>query len=275
MLSDRVEDVDVFKNHINRANNIISAVNALKIKETVLVSDASIYGTLGKDFVISEKEKTHFAFNSDSLKAMLIQSVENLYFSASHMYDFSIKAVRSGKIISANSSSDFVRNMLESAVHGKSLNVKNRSPKVSYISINDLISAVLFVLCNGENNQVYNACSDTSTVNSAEFSLTLSDSFDECEVNITSAGDSTDGCAIDCTRLKKLGWLSMVNYKDALLISGHEVMDDDSIFMFSDSYDGKLNDIQQILLGFLLEVDRICKKHNISISWAEEVFWVQ
>lgn len=55
----------------------------------------------------------------------------------------------------------------------------------------------------------------------------------------------------------------MVNYKDALLISGHEVMDDDSIFMFSDSYDGKLNDIQQILLGFLLEVDRICKKHNI------------
>ncbi len=87
--------------------------------------------------------------------------------------------------------------------------------------------------------------------------------FDECEVNITSAGDSTDGCAIDCTRLKKLGWLSMVNYKDALLISGHEVMDDNSIFMFSDSYDGKLNDIQQILLGFLLEVDRICKKHNI------------
>ena len=55
----------------------------------------------------------------------------------------------------------------------------------------------------------------------------------------------------------------MLNYKDALLISGHEVMDDDSIFMFSDSYDGKLNDIQQILLGFLLEVDRICKKHNI------------
>ena len=33
--------------------------------------------------------------------------------------------------------------------------------------------------------------------------------------------------------------------------------------MFPDSYDGKLNDIQQILLGFLLEVDRICKKHNI------------
>lgn len=57
LLSDRVEDVDVFKNHINRANNIISAVNALKIKEIVLVSDASIYGTLGKDFVISEKEK--------------------------------------------------------------------------------------------------------------------------------------------------------------------------------------------------------------------------
>lgn len=98
MLSDRVEDVDVFKNHINRANNIISAVNALKIKETVLVSDASIYGTLGKDFVISEKEKTHSVFNSDSLKAMLIQSVENLYFSASHMYDFQSKQLEAARL---------------------------------------------------------------------------------------------------------------------------------------------------------------------------------
>ena len=260
-LPDRVGSADVFKKNINRAKNIISAIKALKVKETVLLSDASAYGKLGKDLVISEKEKTHSDFSFDSLKAMLIQSVENLYFSASHMYDFSIKSVRCGKIISADSNSDFVKNMLESAVHGKTLNVKNKSPKVSYISINDLISAVLFVLCNGENSQVYNACSDDSTVNSAEFALAFSDAFEKCVVNITSVGDSTDGCAIDCTRLKKLGWSSMVNYKDALLISGHEVMNDDSVFMFSDSYDGKLNDIQQILLGFLLEVDRICKKH--------------
>lgn len=67
----------------------------------------------------------------------------------------------------------------------------------------------------------------------------------------------------------------MVNYKDALLISGHEVMDDDSIFMFSDSYDGKLNDIQQILLGFYLRLTEFAKSITLSISWAEEVFWVQ
>ena len=262
-LPDRVGSADVFKKNINRAKNIISAIKALKVKETVLLSDASAYGKLGKDLVISEKEKTHSDFSFDSLKAMLIQSVENLYFSASHMYDFSIKSVRCGKIISADSNSDFVKNMLESAVHGKTLNVKNKSPKVSYISINDLISAVLFVLCNGGNGQAYNACSDDSTVNSAEFALALSDAFEKSDVNITSVGGFTDGCAVDCTRLKKLGWLSMVNYKDALLISGHEMMNDNSVFMFSDSYDGKLNDIQQILLGFLLEVDRICKKHNI------------
>lgn len=263
LLSDKVESVDVFKNHINRAKNIISTIKALKIKETVILSNASVYGKLEKDLVISEKEKTHSDFSSASLKAMLIQSVENLYFSASHMYDFSVKVVRCGKIISENSNSEFIKNMLKSAVKSETLNVKNKSSKVSYISINDLISAVLFVLCNGENGLAYNACSDDSTVNSAEFALALSDAFEECEVNITSAGDSIDGCAIDCTRLKKLGWSSMVDYKDALLISGHEMMNDNSVFMFSDSYDGKLNDIQQILLGFLLEVDRICKKHNI------------
>ena len=137
---------------------------------------------------------------------MLIQSVENLYFSASHMYDFSVKVVRCGKIISANSNSEFIKNMLKSAVKSETLNVKNKSLKVSYININDLISAVLFVLCNGENGQAYNACSDDSTVNSAEFALALSDAFENCEVNITSEGCSADGCAVDCTRLKKLGW---------------------------------------------------------------------
>lgn len=263
LLSDKVESTDVFKSNISRAENIISVIKVLKIKEFVVLSDASAYGKLEKELVISEKEKTHSDFSSDSLKSMLIQSVENLYFSAAHMYGFSIKVIRCGKIISANSNSEFVVNTLKSAVGGKILNIKNRSSKVSYISANDLISAVLFVACNGEDYQAYNACSDDSTVNSAEFALALSDAFENCEVNITSEGCSADGCAVDCTRLKKLGWSSTVNYKDALLISGHEMMNDNSVFMFSDSYDGKLNDIQQILLGFLLEVDRICKKHNI------------
>lgn len=263
LLSDKVESTDVFKSNISRAENIISVIKVLKIKEFVVLSDASAYGKLEKELVISEKEKTHSDFSSDSLKSMLIQSVENLYFSAAHMYGFSIKVIRCGKIISANSNSEFVVNTLKSAVGGKILNIKNRSSKVSYISANDLISAVLFVACNGEDCQAYNACSDDSTVNSAEFALALSDAFENCEVNITSEGCSADGCAVDCTRLKKLGWSSTVNYKDALLISGHEMMNDNSVFMFSDSYDGKLNDIQQILLGFLLEVDRICKKHNI------------
>lgn len=263
LLSDKVESTDVFKSNISRAENIISVIKVLKIKEFVVLSDASAYGKLEKELVISEKEKTHSDFSSDSLKSMLIQSVENLYFSAAHMYGFSIKVIRCGKIISANSNSEFVANTLKSAVGGKILNIKNKSFKVSYISANDLISAVLFVACNGADCKVYNACSDDSTVNSAEFALALSDAFENCEVNITSEGCSADGCAVDCTRLKKLGWSSAVNYKDALLISGHEMMNDNSVFMFSDSYDGKLNDIQQILLGFLLEVDRICKKHNI------------
>ena len=260
LLSDKVESTDVFKSNISRAENIISVIKVLKIKEFVVLSDASVYGKLEKELVISEKEKTHSDFSSDSLKSMLIQSVENLYFSAAHMYGFSIKVIRCGKIISANSNSEFVANTLKSAVGGKILNIKNRSSKVSYISANDLISAVLFVACNGADCQAYNAC---SAVNSAEFALALSDAFENCEVNITSEGCSADGCAVDCTRLKKLGWSSAVNYKDALLISEHEIMNDNSVFMFSDSYDGKLNDIQQILLGFLLEVDRICKKHNI------------
>lgn len=126
LLSDKVESTDVFKSNISRAENIISVIKVLKIKESVVLSDASAYGKLEKELVISEKEKTHSDFSSDSLKSMLIQSVENLYFSAAHMYGFSIKVIRCGKIISANSNSEFVANTLKSAVGGKILNIKNK-----------------------------------------------------------------------------------------------------------------------------------------------------
>ena len=39
--------------------------------------------------------------------------------------------------------------------------------------------------------------------------------------------------------------------------------DKDKLFLYQDSHEGKLKNIQKILLAYLLEVDRICKKHNI------------
>lgn len=263
LLPDKLNSTEDFKYYISRTQKILSAVEQLNIPEVVLLSDASVYGRIQNNPAVSENEAVCSDLSADSLKPMLIQSVENLYFSASHAYGFIIKTVRCAKIISEFSNSEFVRNMLRSAVAGGSVDVANKSPKVSYISLNDMTAAVLFVICNGEKGKAYNACSDCSTVTSAEFAITLGESFDNCDVCVTADADFSSGCAVDNTRLKQLGWSSLVDYRDALLIAGHEINNDNSVFMFSDSYDGKLENIQQILLGFLLEVDRICKKHNI------------
>lgn len=263
LLPDELNKTEDFNYYIQRTQKIISTAEQLNTPEVVLLSDASVYGNSNNDFAFSENETICSDFSADSLKSMLIQSVENLYFSASHIDGFKIKIVRTAKIISAFSNSDFVRNILESVTSGESVAVSNNSPKVSYISLIDLASAVLFAVCNGENNNIYNACSDNSSVTSAEFAISLGQSFEKCNISVVPNADFSNGCAVDNTRLKKLGWSSLVDYRDALLITGHEIKNDNSVFMFSDSYDGKLENIQQILLGFLLEVDRICKKHNI------------
>lgn len=61
LLSDRVEGVDVFKNHINRANNIISAVNALKIKKLFLCQTPQ-FTEHSEKILLFPKRKNTFRF---------------------------------------------------------------------------------------------------------------------------------------------------------------------------------------------------------------------
>lgn len=262
-LPDNITDTAEFKKYISRAISVSEAAKELAVSEVVLLSDSDVYGFNLRNVSVSEKEMTPQNFSVGSLKSVLIQSVENVYASAAHMYGFALKTVRAAKIVSAFTNSDFVSYMINAASNQLDVNAAQTSEPVSYVSLNDLVAAVLFVLCNGENGQVYNACSDNSCMTSAEFAVMLGKYFEKCNINVTADGICSVGCQLDNTRLKKIGWSSKVDCRDALLISAHESAGDNSVFMFADAYDGKLENIQQILLGFLLEVDRICKKHNI------------
>ena len=121
LLPDKLNSTEDFKYYISRTQKILSAVEQLNIPEVVLLSDASVYGRIQNNLAVSENEAVCSDLSADSLKPMLIQSVENLYFSASHAYGFIIKTVRCAKIISEFSNSEFVRNMRRSAVAGGSV----------------------------------------------------------------------------------------------------------------------------------------------------------
>lgn len=238
---------------------VISCINPEKV---VLLSNNSVYGSLKSGFVISENENGSIAYDENYLQTIAMQSVENIYSSAAKQYDFNLSILRCSEIICNFSNSDFVKSVITAVSENEKLKLSNSNIKTSYIYINDLITAIFYVMTKGENT-VYNVCSDDSGMSDVELAVIINELFDGAEFSTGENGLYSGGCAVCNTKIKQLGFEPCVGIKDALLIAVHAYKNSDEVFMFPDAYDGKLDTIQNILLSFLLEIDRICKKHNI------------
>lgn len=261
-LEDFCENADEAKNvllHCSIQAEIISCINPAKV---ILFSDNSVYGELKPGFVISENENGCIAFDEKFLHTMIMQSVENTYSSAAKQYGFDLSILRCSTIISDFSNSLFIENIIKAISEKKNLELLNSNIKVSYVYINDLLTALFYVIIKGEST-VYNVCSDNATLSNVELAVIINELFENAEFSTTDNGLSVDGYAVCNTKIKQLGFTPCVDIKYALLIAVHAYKNSDEVFMFPDAYDGKLETIQKILLGFLLEIDRICKKHNI------------
>lgn len=261
-LEEKSNDINIAKDILNlcfKQEKIISYINPAKV---VLLSDNSVYGKLKSGFVISENENGYINCNDSYLNAMIMQSVENTYFSAAKQYGFDISVLRCSTIISDFSNSDFVNKILKAISENRSLELCSSDLKVSYIYINDLLTALFYVMIKGENT-AYNACADSATISNTELAVIINELFENADFSVSDNSLTSNGCAVCNTKLKQLGFVPSIDIKDALLIAVHAYKKSDEVFMFPDAYDGKLKTIQSILLGFLLEIDRICKKHNI------------
>lgn len=258
------DEVDVVKSAdmLRFSASRVAELSLVKPNKVILLSDNSVYGKLEKGYVISENENGNIKFDTDNLKSVLMQSVENMFFSASKQYSFKLNVLRCSNVICPFSNSDFVNSIVRAIAECKNLVLDNSRVKSSFISVNDFITAIFFVLLNGKGG-AYNACSDNSTVSMPELAVIINDLFDKLDFSYAENALKSSGCAICNTKLKQLGFTPKVDIKDALLISAHAYTNSDKVFMFPDAYDGRLESVQKILLGFLLEIDRICKKHNI------------
>lgn len=254
-------DINEAEKVLSKAKKIAEVFSYSAPKQVLLLSDNSVYGNLKNGFVISENESGDFDLSDKNLKAMIMQAVENTFSSASYQNSFKLNTLRCSEILCTFSNSEFVNNIIKAISQKESFELKNSTTKTSYLYINDFITAVFYVLIYGENT-VYNACSDDSTVSSSELFAVINDLF-ENNFTYSSEYGIQNGCAVCNTKLKQIGWNPCIGIKDGLLISKYAYENSDEVFMFPDAYDGKLETIQNILLGFLLEIDRICKKNNI------------
>lgn len=72
-----------------------------------------------------------------------------------------------------------------------------------------------------------------------------------------------NGVLLNTQLLQHYGFAPQISLEDGLIILVKSLQKQNEVFIFDNTYLGKLDKVQKILLGYLLEIDRICKKHEI------------
>lgn len=255
-------DCTAFSRCIDRAMRITAALGRMKAGRVILLSSSAVYGTPDREMSLSEGEYADPGFALDNLTAVMLQSVENLFAGAAHMYGFAVTTLRSAALIAPFAGLEITEKYLLPLTQGKALSFAPHGRKTTFVYLNDLLTAVVYGMLLCQPDEAYNVGGDDSDFSPLMLAAVTEELFG-AEVSIQKSGLRPHGCALSCDKLKKLGWTPLVNAKDGLLIAKNALEGTDRVFMFSDSYDGKLSAVQHTLLGFLKEVDRICRKHGI------------
>ena len=254
-------DSALFASSVDRALSACKLLGRIKAGRVILLSSTACYGSPEKEMSLSESEYDDSDFSLKNIRAVMYQCVENIFASAAHQSGFELVILRSAALIAPFSGTEVDEKLLKRLIGGEKISFKPHGRKTSFVYINDLLTALYYgmLMCKPE---AYNVGGPDGGFSPLMLAAVCEELFG-AEVSVSDKGVSICGCAVNCDKLKKLGYSPLVNTKDALLIAGNALSGSGAVFMFSDSYDGKLSAVQSILLGFLKEIDRICRKHGI------------
>ena len=252
-------DSRVFRKIIDRATMLAGAFSGMKPGRVILLSSTACYGAPEREMSLSEGEYADQGFGD--LTAVMYQCIENIFADAAHMHGFGLVTLRSAVLIAPIKGVEVSERYLLPLIRGEKLSFRTGCGKTTFVYLNDLLQAVCFGMLLCTEGEAYNVGGEGDM--SPLMLAAVTEELFGTQVGISGDGLRLTGCAVNCDKLKKLGYQPLVNSKDALLIAKNALSGSDKVFMFSDSYDGKLSAVQSVLLGFLKEVDRICRKHGI------------
>lgn len=258
------DETEVFKSIINEVNILADIASKFKTK-TILINDSRIYGTGIKNRVYSESEYSAFDIcEPQNIITQTAQVIESLWNCHKKQGNFELITLRTGIILGAKRG---INTVLDSAfkniANGLDCSINPSRKKYSFISIHDVINAVIFAMTSLKNENVYNICGDNSTVSiSAIFAVLNGIYGDKCSL-IWGEYKEADACAINCDKIKSQGFEPQIDLKTTLELCVMSYMKEHSALRLSNSHNGRLTAIQSVQLASLIEIDRICRKHNI------------
>lgn len=257
-------DVTLFADEMN-AVKAMSQVAIKTYAKVVLLSDSRVYGNGKNHRIYSENEYADIDINSSSsFETQLLRTVENFWHCSKKNAYFDLTVLRTGIVLGACTKLEsFLDEVFESVANGKECTIINSCKKYSFVYISDVFRAVVYSLTTLDCNQTYNVAGANSTASTGMISAILHDVYGKSvEIKLDKKGE-INACAINANKIDTYGCAPIINLETALELCVMSKMKDNSNMRLPHTHDGRLSSIQNILLAYLLEVDRICKKHNI------------
>ena len=234
----------------------------------LLLSDGRVYGKLAYQFAASEYEAGKTDPCSPGYEAQyLLQALESILITNARESGTSYQILRTAKIFGA-----YMEMMDHSAWSLARLTASGQedvrnlcADRNSYISIHDVLTAIQFVLTECPANKIFNVSGQQADASDSELAMLLYQNFpDQCKINLNwSEPKENTGILLNTQLIRRYGFTPQITLEDGLIILVKSLQDQNKVFIFDNTYLGKLTKVQQILLGYLLEIDRICKKHDI------------
>ena len=253
-----------FAEEVRRVNLLAEFADRRGV-QTVLLSDSRVYGKGRPNRVYSENEYAPLQ-NTEELTFdnQLLRTIESLWHCRQKGAGFSLTTLRTGIVLGACSGIKTpLDGALKAVAEGRSYSLTN-GKKLSYVYLTDVFRAIVYTLCGVlRGNQTYNVVGLNGTASAGTVSAILHDVYGEQARLGLTEGDEENACAISGGKIINDGCPPAIDMATALELCMMSYLPDTSDIQLPNTHDGRLSAIQKMQLSYLLEVDRICKKHNI------------
>ena len=250
-------------------NNFARAISTAKscLERCILLSDYRVYGELERGLVISENEAGFVPFsNNGDMSQTTAVSIETYFSAYAKQFNLPTIILRSGILLGAKAElpQNFTDELFSSVAEGKQISLPNTRKKYSFTYLNEVIHALLYAFYEFKENSVFNVISRNATVSVGMLASMIYDIYPEfAKIELAACEDDPYyGTAMNNAMIVNSGCEPLLELSEIIQLCVKSRQTEEP-FGYDASHEGKMVNIQNVLVGYLLEFDRICRKHNI------------
>ena len=248
-------------------NNFARAISTAKscLERCILLSDYRVYGELERGLVISENEAGFVPFsNNGDMSQTTAVSIETYFSAYAKQFNLPTIILRSGILLGAKAElpQNFTDELFSAVAEGKQISLPNTRKKYSFTYLNEVIHALLYAFYEFKENSVFNVISRNATVSVGMLASMIYDIYpDLAKIELTACEDDPYyGTAMNNAMIVNSNCEPLLELSEIIQLCVKSRQTEEP-FGYDASHEGKMVNIQNVLVGYLLEFDRICRKY--------------